>query len=113
MPISDRGRTIGVLACSLEDVRTYDADELRFLESLADLLASNTAAAHSEQALNHAQPSRKRRQLTGGIAHDFNNLLTVIQGNLQVLDELPLLAADDHARELVDAAARASRRGAS
>jgi signal transduction histidine kinase len=25
--------------------------------------------------------------MTGGIAHDFNNLLTVIQGNLQVLEE--------------------------
>jgi signal transduction histidine kinase len=36
--------------------------------------------------------SRSVGQLTGGIAHDFNNLLTVIQGNLQVLEELPALA---------------------
>jgi CheY-like chemotaxis protein len=49
--------------------------------------------------------------LTGGIAHDFNNLLTVIQGNLQVLDDWPSVAADEGARELVDAAARAARRG--
>lgn len=31
---------------------------------------------------------------TGGIAHDFNNLLTVIQGNLQVLEDLPALTSD-------------------
>jgi len=36
----------------------------------------------------------------------------VIQGNLQVLGDLPVLAGDDLARELVDAAGRASRRGA-
>ena len=51
-------------------------------------------------------------QLTGGIAHDFNNLLTVIQGNLQVLEELPALAADTYGQQLVAAAMRASRRGA-
>lgn len=27
-------------------------------------------------------------QLTGGIAHDFNNMLTVIQGNVQLPQEL-------------------------
>jgi CheY-like chemotaxis protein len=36
----------------------------------------------------------------------------VIQGNLQVLEELPALAGEDHAQQLVAAAARASRRGA-
>jgi len=51
-------------------------------------------------------------QLTGGIAHDFNNLLTVIQGNLQVLDELPPQADDAHRKQLVAAATRATRRGA-
>jgi CheY-like chemotaxis protein len=50
--------------------------------------------------------------LTGGIAHDFNNLLTVIQGNLQVLEELPAVAADARAQPLVGAATRAARRGA-
>ena len=50
-------------------------------------------------------------QLTGGIAHDFNNLLTVIQGNLQVLQELPSLQ-DETAPQLVAAATRASMHGA-
>jgi PAS domain S-box-containing protein len=112
VPISDRGRTIGVLAVRSRAPRTYDADELRFLDSLANLLASTLQRAQSEQALSHAQRLESVGQLTGGIAHDFNNLLTVIQGNLQVLEELPALVLDDHARQLVDAAARASRRGA-
>ena len=51
-------------------------------------------------------------QLTGGIAHDFNNLLTVIQGNLQVLADLPAVTEDGFAPQLVAAATRASRRGA-
>jgi CheY-like chemotaxis protein len=51
-------------------------------------------------------------QLTGGIAHDFNNLLTVISGNLQVLAELPAVAPDDLAQQLVASALRATGRGA-
>lgn len=50
-------------------------------------------------------------QLTGGIAHDFNNLLTVIQGNLQVLDEMPS-HSDTQSQSLIGAATRAARRGA-
>ena len=63
------------------------------------------SAPQSEEALNHAQRLESVGQLTGGIAHDFNNLLTVIQGNLQVLEDLPALAADAHGQQLVAAAA--------
>jgi PAS domain S-box-containing protein len=112
VPLSDRGRTIGVFVVrSLAD-RFFGDDEVSFLESLANLLATSLQRVQSEEALGHAQRLESVGQLTGGIAHDFNNLLTVIQGNLQVLGELPVLAADDQARELVEAAGRASRRGA-
>ena len=111
-PLSDRGRTIGVLAVRSRAGRHFGDDEVRFVESLANMLASSLQRAQSEEALGHAQRLESVGQLTGGIAHDFNNLLTVIQGNLQVLGDLPVLAADDLARELVDAAGRASRRGA-
>jgi len=111
-PLSDRGRTIGVLAVRSRAGRSFGDDEVSFLESLANLLAAGLQRAHSEEALGHAQRLESVGQLTGGIAHDFNNLLTVIQGNLQVLGDLPVLAADEQARELVEAAGRASRRGA-
>ncbi len=112
VPISDFGKTIGVLVVRSRKARHFGDDEVGFVESLANLLASALQRAQSEEALNHAQRLESVGQLTGGIAHDFNNLLTVIQGNLQVLEELPALADDAFGRQLVDAAARASRRGA-
>jgi PAS domain S-box-containing protein len=112
VPLSDRGRTIGVVVVRSRAKRLFGDDEVRFLESLANLLATSRQRVQSEEALGHAQRLESVGQLTGGIAHDFNNLLTVIQGNLQVLGELPVLASDGTARELVEAAGRASRRGA-
>jgi PAS domain S-box-containing protein len=112
VPLSDRGRMTGVLAVRSLQRRDFGADELRFLESLANLLASSLQRIESEDALGHAERLESVGQLTGGIAHDFNNLLTVIQGNLQVLGELPSVAADPHGRQLLAAASRASRRGA-
>jgi PAS domain S-box-containing protein len=107
----DRGRTIGVLTVRARD-KHFGDDELRFLESLSNLLATSLQRAQSEEALSHAERLESVGQLTGGIAHDFNNLLTIIQGNLQVLEELPALADDAYGRQLVAAAARASKRGA-
>ncbi len=112
VPLADRGRIVGVLAVHSREARRFGGDEQRFLESLSNLLATSLQRAQSEEALNHAARLESVGQLTGGIAHDFNNLLTVIQGNLQVLEELPGLADDDHAQQLVGAAMRASRRGA-
>ena len=112
VPLSDLGRTIGVLVVRTRQRRDFGADEVRFLESLANMLASSLQRVHSEEALNHAQRLESVGQLTGGIAHDFNNLLTVIQGNLQVLGDLPSLAEDSYGGQLLGAASRAARRGA-
>jgi len=112
VPLLDRGRTIGVLTVRSREAKRFGDDEARFLESISNLLATSLQRAQSEEALNHAQRLESVGQLTGGIAHDFNNLLTVIQGNLQVLEELPALAGDAYGQQLVSAAARASRRGA-
>ncbi|MFM9927574.1 PAS domain S-box protein [Variovorax sp. H27-G14] len=112
VPLSDRGRVIGMLSVRSRQAKRFGDDELRFLESLSNLLATSLQRVRTEEALAHAQRLESVGQLTGGIAHDFNNLLTVIQGNLQVLEELPALAHDPHAQQLVAAATRASRRGA-
>ena len=112
VPLSDRGRVVGVLTARSHTPKAFGDDEVHFLESLATLLTTSLQRTQSEEALNHAQRLESVGQLTGGIAHDFNNLLTVIQGNLQVLEELPVLAGEPYAQQLVAAAARASRRGA-
>lgn len=112
VPLSDRGRTVGTLTVRSRSAQRFGDDETRFLESVSSLLATSLQRAQSEEALHHAQRLESVGQLTGGIAHDFNNLLTVIQGNLQVLEDLPALAQDTYAQQLVGAAMRASRRGA-
>lgn len=112
VPLSDRGRGVGVLAVRSVQQRSFGEDEVRFLESLANLLATSLQRVHTEEALSHAQRLESVGQLTGGIAHDFNNLLTIIQGNLQVLEEHPAVAGKAYAQQLVAAATRAARRGA-
>ena len=112
VPLTDRGKLIGALTVRSHEIKRFGDDERRFLESLSNLLATSLQRAQSEEALNHAQRLESVGQLTGGIAHDFNNLLTIIQGNLQVLEELPSLAADAWGQHLVKAATRATKRGA-
>ena len=114
VPLHDHGSMIGAVAARSRLPMRFGSDEIYFLESLSNLLATSLQRERSEEALNHAQRLETVGQLTGGIAHDFNNLLTVIQGNLEVLKELPVLAQDGHGhgRQLIAAAARATRRAA-
>ncbi|MDH4288934.1 MAG: ATP-binding protein, partial [Aquincola sp.] len=111
VPMADRGRIAGALVLRASDGHRFGADAMRFVESLVSLLATVLQRAASEEALRHSQRIEAVGQLTGGIAHDFNNLLTVIQGNLQVLGDLPALETNDDVRAMIDAAMRATRRG--
>jgi signal transduction histidine kinase/CheY-like chemotaxis protein len=112
VPLSDRGSVVGVVAAGATQAQRFGDDELHFLGSLGNLLVATLQRAETEEALAHSQRLESVGQLTGGIAHDFNNLLTVIQGNLQILEEHPALSADAWGLQLVGAATRASRRGA-
>jgi PAS domain S-box-containing protein len=112
VPLADRGQVIGVLAAWSKQVGRFGDEEVAFLEALASLLSTSLQRTQAEQQLRHAQRMESVGELTGGIAHDFNNLLTVIQGNLQMLADLPALQADGLAPQLVAAASRAGQRGA-
>ncbi len=112
VPLTDRGRVVGVLGAWSDQERRFGEEELAFFEALASLLSTSLQRTQTEAQLRHAQRMRSVGQLTGGIAHDFNNLLTVIQGNLQILADQPAVQADALARQLVAAAMRAGQRGA-
>ena len=112
VPLNDKGTIIGVLAAWSVRVRDFADAEVRFMEALSALLATSLQRTQAEARLSHAQRLEAVGQLTGGIAHDFNNLLTIIQGNLQVLEDHRALAADAGAQQMLAAATRASRRGA-
>jgi PAS domain S-box-containing protein len=110
--LTDRGKIIGALTVASKEAKRFGDDEVRFLESLCNLLATSLQRAQSEEALSHAQRLESVGQLTGGIAHDFNNLLTVIQGNLQVLEALPEMGGHEWGQHLMASALRATQRGA-
>jgi PAS domain S-box-containing protein len=112
VPLIDRAQVMGVLTLHCRRPRPFAADEMQFLESIASLLANRLQRARSEEALEHVQRLETVGQLTGGIAHDFNNLLTIIQGNLQVLEDRPSVQQDEVATDCVATAMRASQRSA-
>lgn len=64
----------------------------------------------TQKALAQSQKMEAIGKLTLGLAHDFNNLLTVIINSLDLISTRP--SADARTQELVEAALRASDRGA-
>jgi signal transduction histidine kinase/ActR/RegA family two-component response regulator len=112
VPLVEQRRLVGVLQVGATEPGQFGDDEIRFVESLAHLAATTWQRARSDEALRHAQRMESVGELTGGIAHDFNNLLTVIQGNLQVLEDLLDGEASTLAQPLLGTAMRATRRAA-
>jgi len=95
-------------ACVVTKFPVFDAD--RQIIGIGSITTDVTDQRKTEEQLRQAQKMEAVGQLTGGVAHDFNNLLTVILGNLDLLRD----SVEDNspARELIDAALKASERSA-
>lgn len=64
----------------------------------------------AEEKIRHAQKMEAVGELTGGIAHDFNNILGIVQGNLEILNDL--LKNDEKAQSRIQSALKGTTRGA-
>jgi two-component system cell cycle sensor histidine kinase/response regulator CckA len=98
--------SIVAVAATISPIKDESGHITHFISIQEDV----TQRREIEEQLRRAQRIESIGQLTGGLAHDFNNLLSIIVGNLDLLhDEVKAMPS---AQPLVDAAMRASLRGA-
>jgi signal transduction histidine kinase len=122
--IHGRRGPFGALVVMNRAVHHFQADDVAFLQTCANVIAAAVDRAAESAALRETQQALDRSQaqlnqavkmeavgrLAGGIAHDFNNLLTAIRGYSDLVASS--LAADDpillDVREIQRAADRAA-----
>lgn len=129
LPLSARGRVLGVLHALIESSAPPGKSEQAFLVQVATLLGAELRRHRSERDHDRlemqflqAQKIEAVGRLAGGVAHDFNNILTAITnyadlGLLKLPAESPLrrnfdeiIAATDRAALLTQQLLAFSRR---
>jgi signal transduction histidine kinase len=117
LPLSARGRVLGVLHALVAAGTPPGLAEQSFLAQVATLLGAELHRRHSEREHERlemqflqAQKMEAVGRLAGGVAHDFNNILTAITnyadlGLLKLPAESPLRR---HFEEIIAASDRAA-----
>lgn len=108
--IHGQERPFGVLGAHSTRPRTFTQDDVHFLQSVANVLATAIERQRAEEALRHAQKVESLGLLAGGVAHDFNNLLVAMlgQATLALSQVPPGLPARASLEKVVMAAERAA-----
>ncbi|MEW5987486.1 MAG: GAF domain-containing protein [Chloroflexota bacterium] len=88
--IHGQERPFGVLGAHSTRPLSFSRDDVHFLQSVANVLATAIERQRTEEALRHAQKVESLGLLAGGVAHDFNNLLVAMLGQATLaLSQLP------------------------
>ncbi len=103
VPGDEDGLPYGEIGVHSTRKRHFSADDVVFVEAVANLVALALRRARDQQALKSREEELRQAQkmeavgrFAGGIAHDFNNLLTAITGYNEFL--LRSLALDHPGR---------------